>query len=71
MIDFFNYLYDNVINTWVVASISLIFGFIKLRKVLRKMSWDSDWLSYDIFMDGLAFSIGCIVLGIILICQKL
>ena len=55
---------------YIFAVISIIFGLWKLRDTIKNTSRDSD-LSLQPFLSGIFGSIGCIVLGIIIIYFKI
>lgn len=71
MKDFFDFVLENIVFTWFGAIFLIAFGIIRVRKTIKDMTWDSHWLSYSVFGNGIIFSIGCIILGIIVIYQKI
>jgi hypothetical protein len=56
-----------IIFNWIFATALIIFGYWRLRKIIKETSWDDHYLTYDIFIKGFAFSIGCIIMGVIIL----
>lgn len=71
MKEFFDFVLENIVFTWFGAIFLIVFGIIRVRKTIKDMMWDSHWLSYSVFGNGIIFSIGCIILGIVVIYQKI
>lgn len=71
MKEIFDFILDNIVVTWFGAIFLIVFGIIRVRKTIKDMTWDSDWLSYSVFGNGIFFSIGCVIFGIIIFYQKI
>ncbi len=71
MKEIFDFILENIVLTWFGAIFLIVFGIIRVRKTIKDMTWDSDWLSYSVFGNGIIFSIGCVIFGIIIFYQKI
>jgi hypothetical protein len=60
-----------IIFNWIFALVLILFGVWRLKKLIKETDWDSHYLTYEIFINGLVFSIGCIVMGVIIIYLKI
>jgi hypothetical protein len=60
-----------IMFNWIFAVTLIVIGLWRLKKLIKETTWDSHYLTYDIFISGLVFSIGCIIMGVIILYLKI